>query len=285
MKDTKYHEPVLVKEVLSQLALLKDKKIIDATLGTGGHTLAMVKAGAEVLGIEGDPEIVAIAKERLAKSGPPSGWKVVRGNFREIDRIAQENGFGGVDAVLFDLGLANLQLTSPTRGFSFGAPEAKLDMRIDPTGQGVTGADLLNGLRKDQLEALFAEVLDFSSSRWLAKKVVEKRALRPISTVGDFLEICRGLRSKPKLNPATLPFLALRLAVNCELENLKEALPKSLNLLKKGGKLLVITFHSKEKEVIRGFSKDFVGPIAPSEDEIGANPRSRSAKLFVLNKN
>lgn len=282
MKEKKYHEPVLVREVLSQLgAHLKDKKVIDATLGTGGHALEIIKCGAEVLGIEADQSMLNIAKERLDGKGL---CKIVHGNFRNIDRIAKESEFEDIDGILFDLGVSNLQLTSDVRGFSFSYPKADLDLRIDPESQGVKGSDLLNGLRPDQLAEMFKQVLDVSSSRWLAKRVVAKREESKIETVADFLALCQGLRSKPGLHPATLPFLALRIAVNTELDNLKEALPKALELLKVGGKLLVITFHSKEEEIVRNFSEDFVGPIKPSQEEIDKNPRSRSAELFVLTK-
>lgn len=285
MKDEKYHETVLVKEVLGQLgAHLNKTRVIDATLGTGGHSLAMLTAGAEVLGIEADPGMLAIAGKRLETEIEKDRAVLVQGNFKDIAKVAQENGFGEVDAVLFDLGLTNLQLTSGERGFSFANGGAKLDMRLDPKNQGVTAADLINGLRKDQLEDLFSQIMDFSGSRWLAKRIMEKRLLGPIVTVGDFLEVCRGLRTKPRLDPATLPFLALRVAVNSELENLKEALGKAYALLKPKGKLLVIAFHSKEREIIKNFSEKFIGPVKPSEDEIRDNPRSRSAELFVLSK-
>jgi len=230
------------------------------------------------LGIEADPEMLKIAKGRL------KNCILVHGNFKDIDRIAKDNGFDKVDGILFDLGVSNLQLTSTERGFSFINPKALLDMRVDKNFQGVTGATLLNVLRKDQLEEMFSKVLDLASSGWLAKRVLEKRGIMSIKTVGDFLEICEGLKGKARLNPATLPFLALRMAVNCELENLAIALPKAFNLLKKSGKILVITFHSGEEKVVRNFSKDLVGPIKPDIKEIGKNPRSRSAELFVFKK-
>lgn len=286
MRD-KYHEPVLVKEILSNLGLdapLKTKvRIIDATLGTGGQTQVMVKANAEVLGIEADPEMLKIAEDRLNKDNLRP-CRLVLGNFKDIDIIAQKEGFSKVDGVLFDLGITNLQLMSGERGFSFSNCEAALDMRIDTGNQTVTGADLLNVLREDQLIDLFKAVLDISSARWLAKRVIEKRTKEPIRTAGHFLDICQNLKGKPALNPATLPFLALRMAVNCELENLALALPKAFGLLKKGGKILVITFHSGEEKVVRDFSKNFVGPIKPEIKEISSNPRSRSAELFVFKK-
>lgn len=278
MKNEEYHEPVMVSEVLAHLN--KKKRVIDATLGTGGHSLKLLEAGVKVLGIESDPEILKIAKERLVKFN----CLLVHGNFKDIDRIVKNNGFKKVDGILFDLGVSNLQLTDDSRGFSFSNPNALLDMRIDKEGQEVTGAILLNALRKDQLEDVFSRVLDLSSSRWLAKRVLEKREIEPIKRVADFLEICGGLRGKARLNPATLPFLALRIAVNSELENLKEALPKAYDLLEAGGKLLVISFHSGEEEIVKSFSKDFVGPIKPTMEEVANNPRSRSAELFVLTK-
>lgn len=286
MKDEKYHQPVLVKEVVENLAPLENARIIDATLGTGGHSLALIEAGAVVLGIEADPEMLEISRKRLVDA------KLVHANFREIDKIAKENGFNQIDGILFDLGVTNLQLTSTKRGFSFVDEAAELDMRVNPSEQGVTGADLLNGLRQDQLQDLFFEVMDFSGSRWLVKRVIEQRSEEPIKTVGDFLAICRSLRTKPGFNPATLPFLALRMAVNSEVENLKEALPKAFELLKAGGKLLVISFHSKEEKIVLDFFKDLErkgkakveGPIVPDAEEKDLNPRSRSAELFVLTK-
>ncbi len=274
----KYHEPVLVSEVLAHLN--KKKRVIDATLGTGGHTLKLLEAGVRVLGIESDPEILEIAKERLKTFD----CKLVHGNFKDIDKVARENGFDKVDGILFDLGVSNLQLTDENRGFSFSNPGAVLDMRIDKDSQEITGAILLNALRKDQLEEMFSRVLDSSSARWLAKRVLEKREVEPIKTVGNFLEVCEGLKGKARLNPATLPFLALRIAVNSELENLKEALPKAYDLLGAGGELLIITFHSGEEEIVKSFSGDIIGPIKPTMDEIAKNPRARSAELFVLTK-
>lgn len=292
MKNEEYHEPVLLNEVLEELEILaplkKKVQIIDATLGTGGHAIKMIEKGVWVLGIEADPEILKIAKSRLVKYAGPQ----VHGNFVNIDKVAKENGFNNVDAILFDLGVSNLQLTDPNRGFSFSNPEAALDMRVDPKTQGVTGADLLNVLRMDQLRGMFSKVLDAGSSKWLSQRVLDRRLISPIKTVGDLIEISRGLKVKERLNPATLPFLAVRIAVNSELENLQEALIKSFEIIKKGGKILVITFHSKEEEVVLDYFKNLerekkgrvVGPIKPSREEILRNPRSRSAELFTLTK-
>ena len=300
MKKDNYHEPVLVQEVIEALAPLQQARIIDATLGTAGHTLKLVKAGAQVLGIDLDREILEVAGKRLAVACPTpnqnglGSFKLVYGNFRSIDVIASREDFREVDGILFDLGVSNLQLMGEKRGFSFGYPEAALDMRIDPNSQAVTASDLLNGLRADQLTVLFSKVLTPSQSRFLASRVIEQRERNPFETVEDFLRIAKRVRIKKDLNPATLPFLALRMAVNSELENLNEALPKALTCLKKGGKLLVVTFHSGEEKITLDFfhqsQKEGTGkiltsvPIRPGGDEISKNPRARSAELWVLQK-
>ena len=300
MENENYHESVLVHEVLGSFAPLKNARIIDATVGTAGHTLALIKEGAEVLGIEADSKILEVAERRLEEACPTpnqDGWgsfRLVNANFKDLDKIALDNGFKDVDGIFFDLGVSNIHLTSASRGFSFSNPDVPLDMRIDPKTQGVTGADLLNGLRQDQLSALFGLTLDHGSSRWLTKRTISVRETSPIKSVGDFLEICEGLRVKGRLHEATLPFLALRMAVNSELENLKEVLPKAFSHLKKGGKLSVITFHSGEKKVVLDFFQEKKrenageiltdGGVKPKEEEIDKNPRARSAELWTLKK-
>ena len=300
MEKDNYHEPVMVQEVIEALAPLQQARIIDATEGTAGHTLELVKVGANVLGIDLDREMLEEATKRLKEACPTpnqnglGSLKLTHGNFRNIDVIASREDFKEVDGVLFDLGVSNLQLMGEKRGFSFGYPEAALDMRIDPNSQAVTASDLLNGLRADQLTVLFSKVLTPSQSRFLASRVIEQRERNPFETVEDFLRIAKRVRTKKDLNPATLPFLALRMAVNSELENLNEALPKAFSLLKKGGKLLVITFHSGEEKIVLDFyhqaEREGSGkiltflPIRSGEDEISKNPRARSAELWVLQK-
>lgn len=303
MKNDKYHEPVLVHEVLEALGLIAPLKtqarIIDATVGTGGHCLEMVKRGVNALGIEADRAMVEIAEERLKACPTPNNMiggfcKIVYGNFRDIDRIASENGFNQVDGIIFDLGVSNLQLLSDGRGFSFSNPSAPLDMRLDKNKQGVTAADLLNGLREDQLKELFKITLKPHQTNYIVKNILLKRESRPFEKVGDFVELCAKMRVKENLHPATLPFLALRIAVNSELENLEEALFKAPALLKKGGKLLVIVFHSQERGIVLNFAKSEKNknvlnlvsdePIESSQEEIERNPRSRSAKLYIFKK-
>lgn len=299
MTNENYHEPVLVQEILDNLAPLNKARIIDATVGSGGHSIEMVKAGADILGIDADSEMLKIATERLKKACPTpnekglGSFKLARGNFKNIDVVAKEEKFDKVDGILFDLGVSNIQLTSETRGFSFGSPEASLDMRIDPASQGVKASDLLNGLRGDQLVSLFARVLTPSESRFLSKLIVAARVRHPFERIEDFLKIAKRLKTKKDLNPATLPFLALRMAVNSELENISEVLPKAFSLLSKKGKLLVISFHSGEEKAVLDFyytkerageGKISVRGLRPGPNEIDRNPRARSAELFVLEK-
>lgn len=285
----------MVEEVTKYLAPSKGKKYIDATVGSGGHSLVIIRKGAYVLGIDVDPDLLVIAEQRLTAICPEKDcFKLIRGNFREIDEIAKKEGLSQVDGILFDLGVSNIHLKDGVRGFSFENPEAKLDMRLDPVNQGVKAADLLTLLRKDQLRELFASTMDPGAALWLARRVITIREAKTIETVGDFLEITRGLRSKPGLNPATLPMLALRMAVNSELENLTEVLPKALGLLARGGRLVVISFHSGEDRVVKELFKEFEREglvevlikdvIVPKEEEVRVNPRARSAKMRVLER-
>ncbi len=286
-----YHESVMIKEVLTALDVKKGGKYIDATMGTGGHALEILDRGGQVLGIDLDPKMIEISIDRIKNKN----FKAVRGNFTEIDKIAQENEFEKADGILFDLGVSNIHLKDLERGFSFENPEAELDMRIDPEVQGIRASDLLNVLRKDQLTDLFEITLEPGAAVWITGRTLHSRAFSPIKTVGDMLEICRGLKTgKKSLHEATLPFLALRIAVNSELENLNLALPKAYDLLTFGGRLVVISFHSKEDAIVKDFFKEknkngakliTFKPVLADANEINLNRRARSAKMRILEKN
>lgn len=303
----KVHEPVLAGEVLKALGidetapLNNQARYIDATVATAGYSIEIIRRGGRVLGIDADEKILEIAKKRLEKTcsalnRPVQGcFKLVHGNFRKIDEIAKKASFAQVDGIIFDLGVSSLHLESVSRGFSFRYPGAALDMRFDKVSQKVTASDLLNSLPRTQLQELFAVVMSQGTSKKLADKVAASRTSRLIKSVGDFLEVVeRTVPRKGKLHPATKPFLALRIAVNSELENLKEALPKAFSLLEPGGRLVVISFHSGEDGFVKKFfrkteSEDLAHlvakkPILPSFSEIEDNPRARSAKMRVLEK-
>lgn len=312
-KQTRIHEPVLLGEVrkalrLESVAPLNIQarpayagRFIDATVGTGGHSLEIVKRKKDLIGIDVDSRHLEVAGKRLKKACPVPEkdvrvpFKLVQGNFAKIDEIAKKHKFENVDGILFDLGVSSLHFEDNSRGFSFKNRSAPLDMRFDQRSQGVTASDLLNSLRNDQLQELFEVVLDRRFAKKLTEKVVESRAKGLIKTVGDFLEIVKGvIPTRGKLHPATLPFLAVRIAVNSELENLKEALPRAFSLLKARGRLVIISFHSGEDREVKSFFRKMQRkgyakvitkkPILPTKAEIAKNPRARSAKMRVLEK-
>jgi len=282
----------MVDEVVEGLHIEKGSNYIDATAGNGGHMQRILESRGKVLGIDLDTEMVSIITERLGKS---ENYKIVQGNFVNIDEIAKKENFIPVQGILFDLGVSNIHLKDLERGFSFENPEAVLDMRLDTEGLGVKACDLLNVLREDQLEDLFKITLEPGAAKWVAGRVLHSRMEKPIRTVGDMLEICEGLKiGKKGLNEATLPFLALRIAINSELENLKTVLPKAFDILMIGGRLVVISFHSKEDEIVKGFFKEKSNsgeaklitfkPKMAEEQEIETNRRARSAKMRILEK-
>ncbi len=289
--DSDYHESVMMREVLEYLHIKKQAWYIDSTLGTGGHSVEIYKKGGNVLGIDMDPAMINIARERLNSCPAHENiFKLVQGNFRNIDKITKEQGIKDVNGIVFDLGVSNIQLKGP--GFSFNNEEADLDMRVNPEEQGVKASDLLNILRPDQLVELFAEVMPYSVSKVLAQRVNVARQTKSFVKVGDFLSAIKGIESKPNLHYATLPFLALRMAVNTEVDNLVESLPKAFNLLEKGGRLVVISFHSREDGIVDKFfnsTKDKAriltqNYISPSMQEIRKNLKARSARLRAIEK-
>lgn len=307
------HEAVLVKEVIDTLGLTKahlktQVRIVDATVGGGGHSAEIIKAGACVLGIDADSKMLKIARENLKKACPTSEgepreflnllhgktmYQLVHGNFRDIDTIAKRHGFTAVDGILFDLGVSNVHFASKERGFSFKEANAPLDMRLDRSAQKVTAADLVNGLRKDQLQQLFEVVMKRKKAAKITKALILRRKVNPIKTVGDFCKVFENVHGRRrKLHPATLPLLALRIVVNSELENLKEALPRAFSLLKPRGRLAVISFHSGEDAIAKRFFKKLEEegkakiltrrPILPTKGEVVKNPKARSAKLRAV---
>lgn len=291
-----FHRPVLLKEVIDYLKVEKGEKYIDATLGGGGHAEAILKQGGRVLGIDCDPEALKAAKNHLVSAcplGDKFSWRLARGNFSHSKNIATKFGFSRVAGVLFDLGVSSYQLAKSTRGFSFER-EGPLDMRADPNLK-VTAADLVNSLNKGELHELFTKLGQEHYSRRLAEAICRARRLRPIQTTTRLVRIIDEAlpRKRDRLHPATRSFLALRIAVNDELNNLKEALPQAMELLKPGGRLVVISFHSGEDRIAKRFFKEVEPrkikiltkkPIRPSVEEIKRNPHSRSAKLRAVEK-
>ena len=295
----KFHEPVLLKEIIDYLRVKRGEKYIDTTVGGGGHTKAILKLGGKVLAIDCDLEAIKAARRYLASACPPGkhySWRLASGNFKDLFQIAKKEGFLNVSGILFDLGVSSYQLEKAERGFSFSL-EAPLDMRMDPKLK-VTATDLVNGLNKGELNELFARVGQEHYSRCFAEAICRARSLKPIKTTGELVDIINQALPtkgrKSKLHPATRVFLALRIAVNDELNNLKKALPQALNLLEPKGRLVIISFHSGEDRIVKQFFKGqekkgkltiiTKKPVRPTLEEINKNPRSRSAKLRVAEK-
>ncbi len=277
------HKPVLLREVLDLLQVAPGKRYIDATLGEGGHALAIVQRGGIVLGIDQDPRILEQANRHLGNKAV-----LIQGNFKEIDRIAHENRFTEVDGILMDLGISSWQLEKSGRGFSFQRDEP-LDMRADSTLT-VTAADLLNGLSQDELEKLFQKYGEEERAKSFAASVVRARSLRPFRTTFDLVRVIeKAVRKRERIHPATKIFQALRIAVNDEIENLRSALPRAFEVLGAEGRMVVISFHSLEDREVKRFFGVLEGenrgivltdkPIRPTAEEIAENPRARSARM------
>ncbi|MBI5465525.1 16S rRNA (cytosine(1402)-N(4))-methyltransferase RsmH [Candidatus Gottesmanbacteria bacterium] len=292
-----YHIPVLLKETINGLVIKEGKKYIDATVGGGGHTEEILKRGGKVLGIDCDPEAIEHVKESIKYkvSSIKYDLTLVRGNFVHLKEISKKVEFEKAAGILFDLGVSSHQLETENRGFSFNT-DAPLDMRMDPI-LSVTAADLVNGLNEGELYELFVKYSEEYHSRAIARAIVRARALKPITTCNELAEIvvkARRRRRFDRAHPATRIFQALRIAVNDELNNLRQALPQAVELLEKGGRLVILSFHSLEDRIVKNFFKDKAEkgilqiltkkPIRPDERETKANPRSRSAKLRIAEK-
>ena len=278
-----FHRSVLLKEVVEGLKIKKNKKYIDATLGGGGHSFEILRLGGEVLGIDTDREAI-----EYIKGHKPENLTLTRGNFRDIDKIALLNKFDKVAGIIFDLGVSSHQIDSPTRGFSF-QNEGPLDMRMDKE-LGVRALDLIKILTKDELYEIFTKFGEESRSWAISDAIVRARDIKPIVTTTDLAKIVFRIAGQSKK-----VFQALRIVVNDELNSIMNALPKALGLLEEHGRLCVISFHSLEDRIVKRqfieFEEKGMGkiitekPIVPTEEEVGANKRARSAKLRIFEKN
>ncbi|MFH1398153.1 MAG: 16S rRNA (cytosine(1402)-N(4))-methyltransferase RsmH [Candidatus Omnitrophota bacterium] len=290
--ELKYHTPVMLKEALDYLDLSPGKIIVDATIGTGGHSEEIIKRispGGRLIGIDRDEESLGVAKVRL--SDYKDSCEFVYGNFSEIDSILKSLSINKVDGILLDLGISSYQLANPQRGFSFQT-EGPLDMRLDRKSY-ISAYDLVNNLNEDEISSL---LWTFGQERWhnrIAHRLVAERQRQAIATTTDLSDII--VKAVPykyryyRIHPATRTFQAVRIAVNRELEVLEIALEKSVSLLNEKGKICVIAFHSLEDRIVKLSFRKFAAadlvkivtkkPLEPSDEEMAANQRSRSAKL------
>ncbi|HYO89426.1 MAG TPA: 16S rRNA (cytosine(1402)-N(4))-methyltransferase RsmH, partial [Candidatus Limnocylindrales bacterium] len=238
-EPTRPHLPVLLDEVLSLLAPegRAPERLIDGTLGAGGHSAALLAAGAgELLGLDLDPQALAIAAETLARYGPRA--HIVHGSYAQMTHQAAALGWHSADAILLDLGVSSMQFDTPERGFAFRL-DAPLDMRFDPGGQRPTAAELVNTLDADELADIFWRYGEERESRRLARAVVKGRPYTTTTELASAIEQAMPRRWDDRLHPATRVFQALRIAVNDELGVIEAALPRAIDLLSPGGRLAV----------------------------------------------
>lgn len=303
------HQPVMLREVVEFLAPAPGRVFVDGTLGGGGHSEALLRAGAGVFGVDRDQDALDAAGVRLAEYG---NFHALYGNFHDLRALLQAQGVGPVDGILLDLGVSSYQLDTAERGFSYHA-DAPLDMRMDRR-QSFDAKELVNTWSEQEI----ARVLrDYGEEAWaarIAQMIVEHRARAPLATTGDLVRavdaaIPRKVRDRDTGHSAQKTFQALRIAVNDELAPLGQALEDAVSLLRPGGRLCVITFHSLEDRIVKQTFRRLERPctcppglpvcicgkkpsvglpvrgaLKPGAEETAQNPRARSAKLRVAQK-
>ncbi|MBI5246518.1 MAG: 16S rRNA (cytosine(1402)-N(4))-methyltransferase RsmH [Elusimicrobia bacterium] len=298
LEERRYtHEPVLLAETLERLVTDKGGLYLDATLGLGGHSeslLKMLSAQGKVLGLDADPEALTEAGHRLAAHS--GRFHSVRSNFRSLGAVLEKEGFFPLSGAMFDLGVSSLQLDKPARGFSF-LREGPLDMRLGPDS-GLTAEQIVNRWPAEQIAMLLTEFGEEPEAEKIARAIVATRKAKPFSTTLELADCVESVVPRTGHHPATRTFQALRIAVNQELEALTRGIETVIPFIKAGGRVCVITFHSLEDRIVKNVFASFVAQgscvylgkgeaksaIAPTDDEIARNPRSRSAKLRVIEK-
>ena len=289
------HEPVLTAEAMALLVAERGGLFVDCTVGLGGHTQALLEAGAsKVLGLDRDRDALRMAGERLNAFG--ERVELVHADYRDLPRVLDERGVAGVAGALADLGVSSMQLDAEGRGFSFRRDEP-LDMRMDRS-QGPTAADLLRQAGEEELANVIFEHGEERYSRRIARAIVAARQTTAIATTGQLAQLVRRAvphRGYQRIDPATRTFQALRIWVNRELEQLDEFLGTACSRLLTGARLVVITFHSLEDRIVKHAFRALAQgraalqvltkrPIVPGDAEIERNPRARSAKLRAIER-
>lgn len=300
------HKPVFLAEVIANLKPKNGETYLDGTFGAGGYSRAILEsAQCNLFAIDRDETAKKFA-EKLTKDFPDH-FVFLSGKFSESEKLLNEKDAPKLDGMVFDIGVSSMQLDDRSRGFSFDS-ESRLDMRMDQNSF-PSAFEVVNELSEEELSRIIKEFGDEPKARQIAKKIIAARTEKPITTCQDLAQIVRSLYyGYSKTDPATRTFQAIRIFVNQELDELKAALASSVTLLKKGGRLVVVSFHSLEDSIVKNFLKEESGlsqtfsryqpiseqqesaknfhvltksAISPSEEEIAANPRARSAKMRV----
>ena len=291
------HKPVMLKEVLSMFNLKDGMVVVDATMGLGGHSLSLAEKivpKGKLIGIDKDAESLAVARGHLKKYS--KNCLLVQDDFRNLDKVLDRSNIEGVDAILFDLGISSFQLDNAVRGFSIRS-EGPLDMRMDRKSF-ISAYDLLNNLTEEEIASILWKFGQERFSRRIARSLVHARGKAPISSTKELAElIVKVLPIKARfqrIHPATRTFQALRIAVNRELDALDEALKKAALYLNKKGRICVISFHSLEDKIVKENFRAWAKAgkyrlvvkkiLRPTPQEMDDNPRSRSAKMRVIER-
>ncbi len=289
----------MAEEAVEFLVTDPEGVYLDCTLGGGGHSekiLEKLGSGGRLIGIDRDQQAVAIARENLKKYADKT--ILVNDNFTNIEKVVQQYGLEKADGILFDLGVSSMHLSSPERGFSFRLT-GPLDMRMNQTDK-LTAREIVNEWGEDELYRIFR---NYGEERWagrIARAIVKEREKQSFETTADLVNLIfrasPKTRARTKIHPATRVFQALRIAVNQELENLKEALIagekilRNENLPERHGRMVVISYHSLEDRIVKHFFREnnfkilTPHPLRPEKEEIEANPRARSARLRAAEK-
>lgn len=285
------HTPVLLEEVMQFLQPKPGSRFIDATLGAGGHTRAILERTApdgRVLAIDQDESALMRARETLASFG--SRLVLVHSNFKDVATVAVQRGFLGADGVVADIGISSMMVDDPSRGFSF-MHEGPLDMRMDRTQQ-LTAAEVVNTYGEKEIADILYNYGEERRSRAIARSIVRARPLKLTTDLARAVGRVMGSPRYGKIHPATRTFQALRVYVNDELKNLETFLDSSMTVIRSGGHLVVITFHSLEDRIVKNKFRTPAVPgrmltkkvVTATNDEVRRNPRARSAKLRAWEK-
>ncbi|HEY8591730.1 MAG TPA: 16S rRNA (cytosine(1402)-N(4))-methyltransferase RsmH [Sphingomicrobium sp.] len=292
------HVPVLIDAVIAALAIGDGDTLVDGTFGAGGYTRAMLQAGAgRVIGFDRDPDAIEAARSLV----PDPRLDLVEERFSQMDRALDERGIGQVDGIALDIGVSSMQLDRADRGFSFQA-DGPLDMRMSKSG--LSAADFLNSAEEAEIARVLRDYGEEPRARAIARAIVAARPLERTAELAAIVRRAAGFRPGQKSDPATRTFQAIRIHLNAELEELEEGLEAAERALKPGGRLAIVTFHSLEDRIVKRFFRERSGgtpagsrhrpvladpteptfervakPVSPTERELAANPRARSARL------